>query len=216
MSLLHPFDYRTGTDFGLPRSRERVLKPGAVAEAFTSRAVSKRSLDTLEQYTELEERQERVLLQKATVAMFFATMEHCQNLSVSDRLAIFANICGLSFKLNTTILKDSTLSYSTCLLVLIKNNLIELDWSTLKDFIITQQTMDLTIAEVFKYLGTAVEFHHTYKGLYEEPIGDVQFPSAALVKCEQQNQSLCYMQRVTCSLSTTAISRLSVSVYKAH
>ncbi|KAJ4304539.1 hypothetical protein N0V90_000065 [Kalmusia sp. IMI 367209] len=49
-------------------------------------------------------------------------MEKCDNLVVSDRLAIFANICGFEWKLKSTLLDTSQWSYSTCLLVLLVAN----------------------------------------------------------------------------------------------
>jgi hypothetical protein len=44
------------------------------------------------------------------------------NQVLSDRLQIIANVCGLGWKLKTTLLNNSTQSYSTCLLALTMAN----------------------------------------------------------------------------------------------
>lgn len=41
-----------------------------------------------------------------------------ENSVLSDRLAIIANVCSLQYTLSTTILRDTKVSYRTCLLVL--------------------------------------------------------------------------------------------------
>jgi hypothetical protein len=46
-----------------------------------------------------------------------------ENLAVSDRLAILANMCSLRFTLKTTALRDVATGYKTCLLVLVIANL---------------------------------------------------------------------------------------------
>jgi metal-sulfur cluster biosynthetic enzyme len=49
-------------------------------------------------------------------------MERCGSLICSDRLTIYANVCGFRYKLNSTILNDIRYSYSTCMLALIMPN----------------------------------------------------------------------------------------------
>ncbi|CAN9430193.1 unnamed protein product [Alternaria alternata] len=52
----------------------------------------------------------------------FRAMERCDNSICSDRLTIYANVCGFRYKLNSTILNDIKYSYSTCMLALIVAN----------------------------------------------------------------------------------------------
>lgn len=48
----------------------------------------------------------------------FEFLEACDISILSDKLAIYGNICGLNNKLKTTLLRNSRYSYSTCLLAL--------------------------------------------------------------------------------------------------
>ncbi|CAN9177177.1 unnamed protein product [Alternaria alternata] len=54
--------------------------------------------------------------------LLFKAIERCDNLICSDRLTIYANVCGFRYKLNSTILNDVKYSYSTCMLALIMAN----------------------------------------------------------------------------------------------
>jgi hypothetical protein len=54
--------------------------------------------------------------------LLFTSMERCDNLICSDRLTIYANVCGFRYKLDSTILNDVKYSYSTCMLALIMAN----------------------------------------------------------------------------------------------
>jgi hypothetical protein len=54
--------------------------------------------------------------------LLFREMERCDNLICSDRLTIYANVCGFRYKLNSTILNDVKYSYSACILALIVAN----------------------------------------------------------------------------------------------
>jgi hypothetical protein len=61
-------------------------------------------------------------LAPAAYLLLFRTMERCDNLICSDRLTIFANVCGFRYKLDFTVLNDVKYSYSTCMLALIMAN----------------------------------------------------------------------------------------------
>jgi hypothetical protein len=56
------------------------------------------------------------------IAAIHTKLERRDNRVLSDRIQILANVCGLEWKLKTTLLNTPTNSYSTCLLALVMAN----------------------------------------------------------------------------------------------
>jgi hypothetical protein len=59
---------------------------------------------------------------KLFIVKVFKLMELCENLIVADRLAILSNVCGFSWRLKDSELDRVDVSYSACILVLMKHN----------------------------------------------------------------------------------------------
>jgi hypothetical protein len=77
----------------------------------------------------------------------FRVLETCDNLVVSDRLAIFANVNGFQMQLKSTVLNRAAYSYSTCILVLLLRNAKGRARSYLRPKV---GQMDLTLNDVLK------------------------------------------------------------------
>jgi hypothetical protein len=87
--------------------------------------------------------------------MIFQDMEECDNLVVADRLAIFSNICDLRWRLKQTELDRKGVSYSTCMLLLLKWNWGWGDSKTLSGEV--RRLLDYDMASVLRRLTLANE-----------------------------------------------------------
>lgn len=83
----------------------------------------------------------------------FRCMEDCSNAVVSDRIAIFTNVCNFRWTLQSTLLQDSKFNYSTCILVLVLLNVRDRESEASRDSYL-EKIMDHTIERIVATFGS--------------------------------------------------------------
>lgn len=80
-----------------------------------------------------------------SLARLFSTLEMCQNLIVSDRIAILANVCNFRYRQQSTLLNDHKYSYVTCILVLLMANMFPDEEERYREYLSPRLKMNVTL-----------------------------------------------------------------------
>ncbi|KAF2012845.1 hypothetical protein BU24DRAFT_425451 [Aaosphaeria arxii CBS 175.79] len=105
----------------------------------------------------------------------FHGTERCDNDIVADRVAIFSNVCRFRWSLQSTLLRNPEISYSTCILaLLILNFRAKTGLATIDDRLLSQ-AMDMTIGDFLRVLAeihTEASEDQSFVSPFEEWLGD--------------------------------------------